>query len=111
MDTGIQNFKKGNLVNFQFMFPDKIKRLLFAVSSAHEPNRNILEQIIENESMQSGVAEFAITGIATGMMPTGTYNWSIYALNTDGTRDTWFPFSEGKINLEDAEPQEKIILV
>ena len=83
------------------MFPDRVKRLVFTLHRDYEPNQNLLEQIIENPSMEKGMAEVAITDIATNWLGNGTYNWSIFALANDGARDTWLPYSEGKIQIAD----------
>jgi len=107
MNTGIQRFKKGSLINFQFMFPDRVKRLVFSLTKPHEPHRKLLEQVVENPSMQKGAAEIAITDTATNWLGEGLYNWNIFALAHDGTRDTMLPFSEGQIQIYDWVGGEK----
>ena len=89
------------------MFPDKVKRLVFSLQRDYEPNTNLLEQVVENPSMEKGMAEVAITDIATNWLGEGTYNWNIFALANDGTRDTWLPYSEGKIQISDWEGDGK----
>jgi hypothetical protein len=103
----MQRFKKGDKITFQFMFPDRVKRLIFSLVRSYEPNNKLLEQVIENPSMEKGVAEVVVTDTASTWLGEGTYDWNIFVLANDGTRDTMLPYSEGKIQIFDWVGVEK----
>jgi hypothetical protein len=109
LNTGIQKFKKGSIIDFRFMFPDGVKRLVFAMAKKDQPNQTLVEQVIDNPSAKKGLAEVSITDVATNWMGEGSYVWKIFALNTDGTRDTWFPYSDGALEIYDGMGLEKAI--
>mgnify|MGYP005865888503 CR=1 FL=1 len=105
MNTGIQRFKKGSIVNFQFMFPDKTRRLLFCLRNKNS-SKNIAEQIIENPSMEKGVAEVVVSNTGAGELEPGFYEWCIFALSSDGSRDCWQAFSEGVVEFFEDSPSD-----
>jgi hypothetical protein len=100
MDHGTRSFKVGGDITLRFSFPPLIKRLLFMMGRNTQPGKNLMEQAIENPSMECGIAEVIITAEATRRFGEGVYNWHIFAVATDGTRDTTFPFSMGQIVLK-----------
>jgi hypothetical protein len=100
-----QKFKKGSFVNFQFMFPEGTKRLLFCLRK-NALSENLIEQLIENPSGNKGVAEVVVSNAGTSMLEIGNYKWYITGLRNDGTRDTWIPFSEGEIEFYEDFPED-----
>jgi hypothetical protein len=105
MNTGTQKIQRGAIVNFQFMFPHGLSRLLFAMRRKSE-NKNLIEQVIENPSREKGVAEVVITNEGAAMLDAGFYSWCIFGLANDGTRDTWYPFSEGEVEVFEEFPAD-----